>query len=407
MPGIHAVRAAQAQPAPVVDDKAAAAAPQQQAPVQGDLLVAGARAIRRGNKPAQVTGFYSGLVELAAKNNGKFEGMLKTQSGEIFVAITLPKDKAATTEPVIYLDGIAARHGRAGRMAEPLVNAGHTAIQIYLPWQGETLDHYKKTHNDELPKNDAPSAQDQAKAVVDVLDALGVKAKASVSGLSYGGAIAFACKAYYPERFDKCITLCGYTQSVMCEDESTKKVWDLVHHTDKHPAASKETAALLAGLNALCQKAGVQPATCVKHEELQRAYRETTKVGLDVTFNGTPFTDFFYYFKPKMDVTGLTSLTMGIDGLEVIELAKQVPEQYQKDFFTVCVPDDGAVSNTSSRAVFDAMPKAGGFVMCPDALKGKHDMVSADPAFAAWCVDQIQTGKIKGDITLKPTSGNS
>src|SRR5581483_4429576 len=95
---------------------------------------------------------------------------------------------AATTQPMVLLDGIAARFDRNASFEDMVQKKDQTIITVVLPGQGETLAKDRLKGGRAVEEDSKPEAK--AKAVTEVLDALGVKQPVGVIGFSYGGAIA-------------------------------------------------------------------------------------------------------------------------------------------------------------------------------------------------------------------------
>jgi pimeloyl-ACP methyl ester carboxylesterase len=169
---------------------------------------------------------------------------IRTSDGtEISVDVMLGSNPA-NSRPFVYLSGIAARQG--GSAEDPFLDAiraaGHTVIKVMLPGQGETLandiehsggDSINQPPPGFVSDDDQIMPAAQAQAVIDVLDALGIRQPVDIGGISYGGAISAATAASFPDRIGKTILLAphSYPQATnhgmrISNYEAWKEGWD-------------------------------------------------------------------------------------------------------------------------------------------------------------------------------------
>jgi pimeloyl-ACP methyl ester carboxylesterase len=287
-----------------------------------------------------VTGPYAALAR-----RGDFSGFVKTKAGELFVTVRVSKKDPGGEKPLVYLDGLAARRNRSDMMADKFRDEGdRTVISILLPGQGETLlRDVEKTGGNSLADDLRDS--DQAQAVVDALDALGVTKPVDIFGLSYGGAIAAATKRDHPDRIDQALLAAPHVQS-----EARAKLgpmgWAMLHNPWNFMGMSM--------------------------------YRAAAKSTLSNAF-GTPplFKD-----HPGAFAEALFRLSMGIDDNELYRTLAGV-----KGVHILAVPGDSA----SPPALDEKAVKAahhGELTMAPDAFNGMHDIVSASPELVVMWVTQ-------------------
>ncbi len=302
---------------------------------------AGAEALPAVGRP---TGPYA---KLAAR--GDFTGYVTTASGqEVYVNVVLGK-KPASNEPIVMLDGIAARHERNAAFANGMGAMGQTFIQVYLTGQGETLVRDLQKGGKSLDHD--ISSEEQVKTVLETLDALGIKKKVSVAGLSYGGAIAADCRRLAPERFSKAMLVAPYIESAAKNEPMVK----MMRNNPWNPFG-------------------------------ESWYRSAAKSTLAKTFDYQP-----EVFKkhPGAFHEGLFRLTMGLEKFELKDAVKD-----QTDIHFLIVPEDGASSPEGNVLALKGV-KTGSVLFAPEQDKGKHDLVRGDPAFVAAWMTTIMQGKIK------------
>lgn len=286
--------------------------------------------LRADGRPLS-TGPFAALAQ-----RGDFTGSVVTPSGEIEISVRIAGENAGHQRPMVFLDGLAARRERADRMAERFRNeAGRTVISILLKGQGETLLR-------DLEKNDGESVRDpipdteQAKVVVDVLDALGIKQPVDIFGLSYGGAIAAATARDAPDRIAHTLLVAPHVRS-----QARTSYGDGAWATMNSPWNPWGRQMYLAAARATLKSGFGVPPMFEKH--------------------------------PSKYIDALMALTMGIDGNELEDTTKGV-----KNVHILVAEDDGASPlRYNELAAEEAI--GGSLTQAPDALKGQHDLLSAAP----------------------------
>jgi pimeloyl-ACP methyl ester carboxylesterase len=306
---------------------------------------------------AQVTGPYAGLAA-----RGDFSGYVKTKSGqELFVTLRVARENAGTERPMVYLDGLAARRSRADTMADSFRDVGgRTVLSILLPGQGETLlKDLEKTGGKSI--NHDIKDSDQAAAVIEALDALGIKGKVDIFGLSYGGAIATATARDHSDRIGSTVIVAPHTRS-QARDDMGDMAWQMVNNPWNPMGASMYRSAAKSTL----ANAFAVPELFKKHPD---AFPEA-----------------------------LLRLSMGIDKNELDASSAGV------DHFHVLVAEgDGASPLAYNKKAVDAA-KSGSLTKAPNALKGQHDLVSASPEFVvSWVTSKLSPERQHDvDTRLKP-----
>lgn len=287
------------------------------------------------------------FAELAKR--GDFDGYVRTASGaDVYVSIKLAKN-AATTEPMVLLDGIAARFDRNSGFETMVQQKNQSIITVFLPGQGETLakDMAKGGHS--VDHDISPS--DQAKALVEVLDALGVKDPVGVMGLSYGGAIAAEAKHDFPNRFDKALLVAPFTQS----EGKSSPFYDMMNHNPFNPFGPM-------------------------------MYREAAKVTLQQTFNYVP--EVLQKF-PGAFQDGLFRLSMGLEDFELKDSVKN-----GENVHFLVVPGDTASNPDDDIKAFGGA-KTGSFMLAPAQDAGKHDLIRGDGALVATWASDVMAGRLQ------------
>lgn len=354
----NAGRVGNAQPAGNVGNVAAdgAHAPRPSTTPAADTVDKPGRAAPLG----RVTGPYAGLAA-----RGDFSGYVKTKSGqELFVTLRVAKENPGKERPLVYLDGLAARRSRADMMADQFRDAGgRTVISVLLPGQGETLlKDLEKTGGRSIGHDIKDS--DQANALVEVLDALGVKDPVDIFGLSYGGAIATATARDHGDRIGKTVIVAPHTRS-QGRDEMGEMAWQMTVNNPWNPMGSS-------------------------------MYRSAAKSTLAKAF-GVPelFKD-----HPAAFPEALFRLSMGIDKNELDRSSRGVDE-----FHVLVAEGDGASPlQYNDKAVKAA--KSGSLTKAPESMKGKHDLVSASPEFViSWVTSKLSPERQTDvDARLKVTA---
>jgi len=332
-----AKEAARAKPKETVKEGAKAEAP---APFE-----AAAPAAAKDTKgAAEVNGPFA---ELAKK--GDFDGYVHTASGaDVYVSIKLAQH-AATTQPMVLLDGIAARYDRNASFENMVQSKDQTIITVFLPGQGETLakDMSKGGHSVE----DDIKPGDQAKTVMQVLDALGVKKPVGVMGLSYGGAIAAELKHDYPDRVDKALLVAPFVRS----EGKSSPFYDMMNHNPFNPFGPM-------------------------------MYRNAARATLEQTFNYTP--PVLEKF-PGAFQEGLFRLSMGLEDYELKDTVKG-----EKNVHFLVVPGDTASNPNEDVKAFEGAA-TGSFMLAPAQDTGKHDLIRGDGALVATWAADVMAGRVQ------------
>lgn len=289
----------------------------------------------------------TGPFSVLAKK-GEFQGYIKTKSGqEVFVSIKLGKNPAAN-RPVVMLDGIAARYERNTGFENLVKQKDQSLISIYLPGQGETLAKDMAGAGRSV-RNDIQQ-EDQAKAVIEVLDALGVKEPVGVAGLSYGGAIAAEAEKRYPDRFNKVMLIAPFVES-----QGKSSPYYAMMNNPWNPWGAT-------------------------------MYRSATKSTLEKLFPNVPTV-----LQPHGGAfhEGLFRLTMGLEDFELDETVKGM-----KDVHFLVVPKDTASSPEGNKAAWKGA-KTGSFTMAPPSEAGNHDLVRANGSLVASWIADVMAGRVK------------
>jgi pimeloyl-ACP methyl ester carboxylesterase len=284
----------------------------------------------------------------ALASRGEFAGYLKIASGQVvFVSVKLGKD-ASKKPPLIMLDGIAARYERNTAFEDLVKKSGQSIVSIYLPGQGETLAKDMAAGGASL-RSDIEQ-EDQAKTVIGVLDALGIKNQVGVAGLSYGGAIAAQCEAQYPDRFSKVMVVAPYVRS-----QGSSNPWSGMLNNPWNPWGAS-------------------------------MYRAAVKSTLTSMFNYTPDV---LKAHPGAFHEGLYRLTMGLEDYDLKDTVRGM-----KDLHFLVVPEDGASPPEQNKDAFNGVG-TGSFTSAPASEAGNHDLVRANgPLVAKWLSD-VMTDRVK------------
>lgn len=294
-------------------------------------------------RPTTVTGPFSALAK-----KGEFQGFVKTKSGvEVFVSVKLGKNPGAN-RPVVMLDGVAARYERNTGFENLVKQKDQSLISIYLPGQGETLAKDVATGSRSV-RNDIQQ-EDQAKAVIEVLDALGVKDPVGIAGLSYGGAIAAQAEKMFPDRFNKVMLIAPYVESA----GKSSPYYSMMNNPWNPWGASM--------------------------------YRSSTKASLEQLFPNVPTV---LQPHPGAFHEGLFRLTMGLEDFELDETVKGM-----EDVHFLVVPRDTASSPAGNEAAFKGA-KTGSYTMAPPSEAGNHDLVRANGSLVASWVADVMAGRVK------------
>lgn len=294
-------------------------------------------------KPVTVTGAFSALAK-----KGEFKGYVMTKSGvEVYVSVKLGKNPGAN-RPVVMLDGIAARHERNTSFENLVKKADQSLISIYLPGQGETLAKDMSAGGKSV-KNDIQQ-EDQARAVIEVLDALGVKDPVGVAGLSYGAAIAAQAEKMFPNRFNKVMLVASFVES------------------------QGKSSPYYGAMNNSWNPWGAT------------MYRSAVKSTLEKLFPDSP-----KVLQPHAGAfhEGLFRLTMGLEDFRLDETVKGM-----KDVHFLVVPEDGASPPEANAAAYLGA-KTGSFTSAPASEAGNHDLVRANGKLVAKWIADVMAGRVK------------
>lgn len=293
---------------------------------------------------ASVKGPFAALAK-----RGDFNGYVKTASGaDVYVSVKLAKN-AATNRPMVLLDGVAARYDRNSAFEKLVTAKDQSIISIFLPGQGETLAKDMEKGGRSI-RNDIEQEQ-QAKTVIEVLDALGVKDPVGVLGLSYGGAIAAQAEKQYPNRFNKVMLVAPYVKS----EGKSSPYYNMMMNNPWNPFGPS-------------------------------MYRAAAKSTLEKTFNYEP--EVLQKF-PGAFHEGLLRLSMGLEDFELADVVKGM-----EDVHWLVVPGDGASDPNQNAEAFKGA-KTGSFVMAPNTDAGKHDLIRGDGALVATWAADVMAGRWK------------
>ncbi|MEW5849164.1 MAG: alpha/beta hydrolase [Myxococcota bacterium] len=285
---------------------------------------------------------------------GNFEGFIKTAHfGEIYVRIK-QGDEPAKHPPVVYLGGIATCAERSSKFEEDIQAKGGTVITLVLPGQGETLARDIKNNGRAKSLDKDITARMQADAVVETLDAMGVKGPVHATGLSYGGYIAAACKKAHPERFDQLYLIAPYVMSQAEFDPRAKAARDMMFRNPFNPFSYFMGPAM---------------------------ERQATRAVLESTFN---FTWPVLEGHRREFIDALTNLTMGISNDRLRDTVKGMDGVNM-----LVVPQDGASPPELGEEAFQASARDGVFMRAPASDAGHHDLIGANPALCAEFVAKL------------------
>jgi pimeloyl-ACP methyl ester carboxylesterase len=288
---------------------------------------------------------------------GAFRGFVQTPKGDVWVAIKPANTEAGrSAPPLVYTGGLATWGDRVDGAADTLRNeTGRSTIGIVLPGQAETLDRdVNRTGGKSLKQGFTDESQ--AEAVVQVLDALGVKKPVDVAGLSYGGAVAAALKKNHPERVNQTFLIAPHVRSVSRFD-GREGSWQL--------AQSNPVGRL--------------------------AYRASSQALLNATF--ALFSTFREH--PVEFLKGVGELTHGVDRLQLENTVAG-----QEDVHILVAEGDRISPPKYNRKAIEAAGRGSTLTMAPDSLRGQHDLIRAGlPEVAKWIAG------IAGNSTSRKSAG--
>jgi len=312
-------------------------------PVADGFDSAATSGTRRADKP------YAALAL-----RGDYTGYLKIAGGqELFVSIKLGAN-ADRKPPLVMLDGIAARYDRNADFEAKVAGHDQSIVTIYLPGQGETLAR-DVAHGGRSLQSDIEQ-EDQAKAVIGALDALGIKDPVGVAGLSYGGAIAAQCKKQFPKRFSTLMVVAPYVRS-----QGQQNPWGAYLNNPWNPWGAT-------------------------------MYRSATKSALESLF---PYNPDVLKDHPGAFHEGLLRLTMGLEDFDLKETVAGM-----RDAHFLVVPEDTASPPEQDKEAYAGVA-SGSFTSAPAKDAGKHDLVRGDGALVArWLADVMA-----GQVEAKPVRG--
>lgn len=216
-------------PAPVRPKRAAVpAAPAAEAKRAPAAPVTTASAAVDGFQPVKSAPY----APLAAMGN--FDSYVRTVSGvDVYVRIRQGRN-AASTPPLVFLDGLNGAAARSKGLDELVEKDGVTLVSIALIGQGETLvKDVEATGGRSVDQDVDPQAQ--VRLVLETLDQLGVKGPVDLAGLSYGGGIAALVKQQAPERVNRLLLAAPYTVTAMEHDPVRFAMGELLNHNPFNP----------------------------------------------------------------------------------------------------------------------------------------------------------------------------
>lgn len=297
----------------------------------------------RETPAGKTTGPFAALAK-----RGEFSGLVTLRSGaDVFVSVKLGKNPGAN-RPVVMLDGVAARYERNATFENLVKAKDQSIITIYLPGQGETLaaDRQKRGRSTDRDIEQ----EDQARTVIEVLDALGVNDPVGIAGLSYGGAIAAQAEKMFPERFSKVMLIAPYVES-----------------------AGKKSP-MYAMMNNPWNPFGAQ------------MYRSAARTMLQQLFPAQPQVLQAY---PGAFYDGLYRLTMGLEDFELDDTVKGMD-----DVHFLVVPEDTASPPEGNAKAYQGAHTAT-FTSAPASEAGNHDLVRANGQLVATWISDVMAGRIK------------
>jgi pimeloyl-ACP methyl ester carboxylesterase len=279
------------------------------------------------------------FASLAKK--GDYSGYVKTPFGQVHVNILQGRDPARR-EPLVLLGGITYSTLRIGEWADMLKKmGGPTVIFIELPGQSRTLRRSIEDGRDQSKEKRTPS--DQAAAVVAVLDALRLKHKVNIGGVSYGAANAMTAMAEYPDRFSKLLVMEPYVSAEHRDLDSKWKTFKAM--TIDNPFNPFGEA----------------------------QYRGQTKLKFKQVYTYKQPTYLEGYYEQYID--SLANMALGADDFRIKETLQRIPEDRLKDVNFLL--QEGSVAHAvSMKALVDAELKIGTFLAIKTA---EHDLVHCDP----------------------------
>lgn len=290
----------------------------------------------------RVTGPFSALAK-----KGEFQGFVTTSSGEVFVSVKLGKNPGAN-RPVVMLDGVAARYELNTGFENLVKRQEQSIITILLPGQGETLARDVETGGRTV-RNDIQQ-EDQARAVIEVLDALEVKEPVGIAGLSYGGAIAAQAEKMFPDRFNKVMLIAPYVESA----GKSSPYYSMMNNPWNPLGASM--------------------------------YRSAAKSTLESLFPNVPTV---LQPHPGAFHEGLFRLTMGLEDFALDDTVEGM-----EDVHFLVVPEDSASSPEGNQAAFNGA-STGSYTMAPASEAGNHDLVRANGRLVSSWVADVMAGRVK------------
>lgn len=140
-----------------------------------------------------------------AQPKHSFKDFIEIEQGRsLYVEYTAPAKGMPT---LIVLNGLTYSARNNHRYVEPLIEQG-VGILLYDPMgMGKTLLRY-------APVTENIPFENQVYDLALLLDTLGFKGRQNFAGLSYGGGLAIAYAAAYPERVEKVIAMAPFTESL-------------------------------------------------------------------------------------------------------------------------------------------------------------------------------------------------
>lgn len=145
---------------------------------------------------------------LWAKN---FEGFVKTGK-ERSVYVQFQAAQAANAPVLILLNGLTYKIKSWDTFVQNIDRKRYSVLRYDAFGQGKTLSKHGPFFNIEIPY------QNQIRDLNRVLDFLGIKGRVHLIGLSYGGGLALAYSAEFPQRVGQVFLMAPYIEPVPAQD---------------------------------------------------------------------------------------------------------------------------------------------------------------------------------------------
>lgn len=144
-----------------------------------------------------------------AQVDHSFKDFVEIEQGRsLYVEYTAPAEGMPT---LVVLNGLTYSAKNNHRYIKPLINAGVGILSFDPIGMGKTLLRY-------APITENIPFDNQVRDLGLLLDVLGMQGPQHIAGLSYGGGLAIAFAAQYPERVKNIIAMAPFTQPLEAQD---------------------------------------------------------------------------------------------------------------------------------------------------------------------------------------------